>query len=44
MKEQIYTIPVNEAFDTPCECPLCVLEKRLEDEAVEYALGAAMIA
>ena len=43
MKEQIYTIPVNEAFDTPCECPLCVLEKKLEDEAVEYALGAAMM-
>lgn len=43
MKEQIYTIPVNEAFDTPCECPLCVLEKRLENEAVEYALGAAMM-
>lgn len=43
MKEQIYTIPVNEAFDTDCECPLCVLEKKLEDEAVEYALGAAMM-
>lgn len=43
MKEQIYTIPVNEAFDTPCECPLCNLEKKLEDEAVEYALGAAMM-
>lgn len=43
MKEQIYTIPVNEAFDTPCECPLCALEKKLEDEAVEYALGAAMM-
>ncbi len=43
MKEQIYTIPVNEAFDTPCECPLCVLEKKLEDEAIDYALGAAMM-
>lgn len=43
MKEQIYTIPVNEAYDTECECPLCYLEKKLEDEAVEYALGAAMM-
>ena len=43
MKEKIYTIPVNEAFDTDCECPLCVLSSRLEAEAVEYALGAAMM-
>lgn len=43
MKEQIYTIPVNEAYETGSECPLCFLEKRLEDEALEYALGAAMM-
>ena len=43
MKEKIYTIPVNEAFDTDCECPLCHLRKRLEAEAVDYALGAAMM-
>lgn len=43
MKEKIYTIPVNEAYDTDCECPLCVLEKQLEDEAVQYSLGAAMM-
>ncbi len=43
MKEKIYTIPVNEAFDTDCECPLCALSSRLESEAVEYALGAAMM-
>lgn len=43
MKETIYTIPVNEAFDTDCECPLCVLHDKLESEAVEYALGAAMM-
>ena len=34
--EQIYTIPINEAFDAltaegaPCECPMCRLEGRLE--------------
>lgn len=43
MKEKIYTIPVNEAFDTDCECPLCFLNKNLEKEAVDYALGAAMM-
>lgn len=43
MKEKIYTIPINEAFDEPCECPLCLIEKRLEKEAVEYELGAAMM-
>ena len=30
VKEQIYTIPVNEVYDTDCECPLCELEKKLE--------------
>lgn len=43
MKEKIYTIPVNEAYDTDCECPLCELEKKLESESVAYALGAAMM-
>lgn len=43
MKEKIYTIPINEAFDEVCECPLCLIEKRLEEEAVEYELGAAMM-
>jgi hypothetical protein len=43
MKEKIYTIPVNEAYEKDCECPLCELEKQLEDEAVDYALGAAMM-
>ena len=43
MKEQIYTIPINEAFDEICECPLCVIERQLEKEAIEYELGAAMM-
>ncbi len=43
MKEQIYTIPINEAYETDCECALCLLEKKCEQEAVEYALGAAMM-
>ncbi len=43
MKEKIYTIPVNEAFDTDLECPLCYLKKKLEQEAVDYSLGGAMM-
>lgn len=43
MQEKIYTIPINEAFDTPCECPLCLIERRLEKESVEYELGPAMM-
>ncbi len=43
MKEQIYTIPVNEAYDIDCECPMCLLEKKLERETLDYTLGAAMM-
>lgn len=43
MKEKIYTIPVNEAYESNCACPLCHLESQLEQEGVEYALGAAMM-
>lgn len=43
MKEQIYTIPINEAMDAETECPFCMLLKRCEEEAVDYALGAAMM-
>ncbi len=43
MKETIYTIPINEAYEIDCECPLCELHKRLEAEAVEYAMGPAMM-
>jgi len=43
MKEKIYTIPVSDAFAGDCECPLCVLKKKLEDESIEYALGASLM-
>ena len=39
MKEKIYTIPVNDAFDKDCECPLCAMYQELENNAVEYAMG-----
>lgn len=39
MKEKIYTIPVNEAFDTDTECPICSMRKKLETDAIEYTMG-----
>ncbi|MEN6313416.1 MAG: DUF6062 family protein [Clostridiaceae bacterium] len=43
MKEKIYTIPVTEAFGQDCECPVCLLEKKLEDDNIDYNLGAALM-
>ena len=39
MKEQIYTIPVKDAFSSDCECPLCRMHKDLEDAAVAFVLS-----
>ncbi len=39
MKEKLYTIPVNEAFEAECECPLCSMKKKLESDAIEYTMG-----
>ncbi len=36
MAEQLYTIPVNDAFHADCECPLCQMQKTLEEHAIEY--------
>ena len=46
--EQIYTIPVNEAFDEikekgECACPFCKLYKKLEEDELEIILGASMM-
>lgn len=39
MKEQLYTIPVNDAYAVDCECPICVMYKELEKNAVEFTMG-----
>ena len=46
--EQIYMIPVNEAFDackeqSVCDCPLCKMFERLENKELDIALGPAMM-
>ncbi|NLM50433.1 MAG: ABC transporter substrate-binding protein [Clostridiaceae bacterium] len=43
MKEQIYTIPLNDALAEDSECLMCSLEKKLEDDAISYFLGPAMM-
>ena len=39
MKEQLYTIPVNEAFESDCECPVCAMHHKLKEGALEFTLG-----
>lgn len=48
MAEQIYTIPVNEAFDGALtsekdECPFCLLHDMLEKTELDLILGASMM-
>lgn len=43
MKEHIYTIPINDAFDKNCECPVCQFMKNEEKNLIEYTLGASMM-
>ena len=38
MKEQLYTIPVNDAFESDCECPLCRMKQELEKIFVKLNL------
>ena len=41
MKEQIDTIPVNEAYESSDECPFCYLERQAEQRAIRLVLGPA---
>ncbi len=43
MAEQLYTIPINEAFDEYDGCPLCRLRAKLETQSLSYIMGAAMM-
>ena len=46
--DQIYMIPVNEAFDEcakndVCACPICKMLEKLDNKEVDNALGPAMM-
>ncbi len=43
MKEQIYTIPLNDAMDMDTCCPLCAIYEKTEKDLIEYTLGPSMM-
>lgn len=43
MAEQLYTIPINEAFEEYDGCPMCRLRRKLESQSLSYIMGAAMM-
>lgn len=40
MKEQLYTIPLMDAFRAHEECPFCFIERNLEQHAIDFTLGS----
>jgi hypothetical protein len=41
--EKIYMIPVNDAYDSDCECPLCSLRDNAEKNYLDYYLGPSLM-
>lgn len=41
MKEQLYTIPLNDAVNADDECPFCFIERKLEQDLCDFVLGSA---
>ena len=41
MKEKLYTIPLNDAFDAEDECPFCFIERDIEHNILDFVLGHA---
>ncbi|HKM04252.1 MAG TPA: DUF6062 family protein [Lachnospiraceae bacterium] len=39
MKEQLYTIPLNDAFHASDECPFCFIERSIERDLLDFVLG-----
>ena len=40
MKEKLYEIPLNDAMDAEDECPFCFLERKVEQELLDFVLGS----
>ena len=40
MKEQLYTIPLNDAMNAHDECPFCFVEREVEQDLLDFALGS----
>lgn len=41
MKEKLYTIELHDALTSGDECPFCWLERKLEQEAIQFVLGSS---
>ncbi|MGN1145144.1 MAG: DUF6062 family protein [Acetatifactor sp.] len=40
MKEQLYTIPLNDALNAQDECPFCFIERSIEQDLLDFVLGS----
>lgn len=40
MKEKLYEIPLNDAMDAQDECPFCFVERKTEQELMDFVLGS----
>lgn len=40
MKEKLYEIPLNDAMEEGDECPFCFLERKAEQELMDFVLGS----
>ena len=41
MKEQLYTIPLNDAVNADDECPFCFVERAVEQDLLNFVLGSS---
>ena len=40
MKEQLYTIPLNDAVNAQDECPFCFIHRSIEQDLLDFVLGS----
>lgn len=40
MKEKLYTIPLNDAVNAGGECPFCYIERKVEQDLMDFVLGS----
>ncbi len=40
MKERLYNIPINDAVNAGSECPLCYIERSIEQDMMDFVLGS----
>ena len=39
MEDKLYSIPVKEAFEIDCECPICKMYQSIEKSEIEFTMG-----